>query len=233
MDTVGKIICSFILSCSLVSCYDNVVEGCVITNPIDTTQIYDTEVVCGGKVIVNAGSDVQAEIVETGFLYSKNELTFTDSISSTYAGEIFSCHLIYLSRNTPYYVRAYAVITCKYIKEGSYKNIIYGNIEKFTTRISNNSSIEDYQPQNLTAKQVGSYIVLNWNAPLKIDLIWNYVIEKSSSESGIYEKYGTSNFLTPAFKDEEPLEGMNYYRVKAVGSYSLESDYIYASCNFE
>jgi hypothetical protein len=221
---------------------DDYIKGYVQTNEIDITSVTDNTALCSGIIIVDfVGDNVKYVIVQTGIVFSRdslyvkeisNNLNFSrDSacVSSQMSEGVFNCWLDNLQPSTDYYIRAYAVINRDYQNSIKTSYRVYGDIRTFTTKAYNNNFSA---PKNLTANQTGYSIILDWNASVDVSSIWHYDIERSNNEFGIYAKYGTSNFLTTTFTDTKPLNGMNYYRVKFVSSYSRESDYAYVSFNY-
>lgn len=219
---------------------DDHIVGYVQTIDIDTNFVTDNTAVCSGIIILDVvGVDTKCAIIQTGILFSRDcayvndilkDINFTgDSACITsQAGEaVFNCRLEGLQAGTNYYVRAYAIIDCSYSRNIKTSYRVYGDVKTFTTKVNNFPA-----PKNLTANQVGHSIILDWNVAVDANLIWNYDIEKSSSEFGAYEKYGTSRSFSTTFTDTSPFEGMNFYRVKFLGAYSRESNYAYTSCYY-
>jgi hypothetical protein len=233
----------FIFFCSACD-KDSYFSGKIETDDIDTAYITCSTALCKGFLKVElSANNVNYEIIETGILYStdsifiqnitQTEYNSNDSIfTSSHVGEgRFSCVLKNLKSSTIYFIRAYASI--KYNQETTYR--IYGNIKSFSTILSQdeiNSIL--LTPTNLTAQQYDDYIVLNWNAGINNtnhNLQWYYV-EKSDAIDGIYSKI--SEPYTNYYTDNNPIEGINYYRICAVIGYpELQSKYVYEQCDFK
>jgi hypothetical protein len=207
---------------------DDVVSGQVQTYAIDTTQVFATTAICRGEIKINAGEDANVKIIETGILYSENEQEFVDSISSTQGAAVtlFTCYLTELKPQTQYYVRAYAVIDCKY-SHGTYRNVLLGGIEPFTTK--KNQEIEEDKmpaPRNVSAQQAGGAVSITWNKPPEETYLLWYIVERNDSENDNYMVLGTTFY--ERFTDNTPLSGMNYYRVKTEARYpQKDSNYAY------
>ncbi len=78
-------------------------------------------------------------------------------------------------------------------------------------------------PTGFKAKQVGNAIELSWNPVYEAD---EYHIENNST--GMSEHTSSTSFI-----DENPIEGMNNYELRACGSAYGWSNSVYVSCNFE
>ncbi|MDR2949946.1 MAG: hypothetical protein LBV71_12155 [Prevotella sp.] len=244
MEKGRTLIYLLIAICFANSCFeDDYIKGYVQTNDIDINFVTDNAALCSGVVTVDfAGIDAMYTIIQMGIVFSKDSIYIRDissnqifskdstCISSQVNEGVFNCWLENLQPNTNYYIRAYAIFNCDYSNDSGISYRLYGDIQTFATKAYSNNFPA---PNNLTANQTDFSIILDWNASVDVNSIWHYEIERSDSEIGVYEKYGTStNFLTTTFTDMNPLNGMNYYRVKFIGSYSRESDYAYVSCNY-
>jgi hypothetical protein len=208
---------------------DDVVSGQVLTYEVDTTQVFATTAICRGEAKMIFGGDANAKMIETGILYSENEQEFVDSISSTQGAAVtpFTCYLTELKPQTQYYVRAYAVIDCKY-SHGTYRNVLLGEIEAFTTKKSPEKE-EDKMPapRNVSAQQAGSTVSITWNKPPEETYLLWYIVERNDSENGNYTALDTTFY--ERFTDITPRSGMNYYRVKTEARYPRkDSNYGYA-----
>ena len=83
-------------------------------------------------------------------------------------------------------------------------------------------------PTEVEAYQSGSMIYIYWNS---VPDATSYKVFRSSSASGNYSRIGSSTNDTE-FIDDSPLNGRNYYKVKAVNE-AGESDYSnYVDCDF-
>lgn len=99
----------------------------------------------------------------------------------------------------------------------------------------NNNDNDDDQvdeldrPTGLNASAQDDYITLSWNS---VSGASEYYVYRSSSSSGYYDKIGT--VTSTYYTDYSPLEGKNYYKVKAYNYYSsTESSYSdYVVCSF-
>lgn len=99
----------------------------------------------------------------------------------------------------------------------------------------NNNDNDDDQtdeldrPTGLNASAQDDYITLSWNS---VSGASGYYVYRSSSSSGYYDKIGT--VTSTYYTDYSPMEGKNYYKVKAYNYYSsTESSYSdYVVCSF-
>ena len=83
------------------------------------------------------------------------------------------------------------------------------------------------RPTGLNASAQDDYITLSWNS---VSGASGYYVYRSSSSSGYYDKIGT--VTSTYYTDYSPMEGKNYYKVKAYNS-SSESEYSsYAYCSY-
>ena len=92
---------------------------------------------------------------------------------------------------------------------------------------NNNQTDELDRPTGLSASAQSESITLSWNSVSRAS---GYYVYRSSSSSGYYDKIGTAD--NTYYTDNSPLEGNNYYKIKAYNS-STESNYSdYAYCKF-
>ena len=99
---------------------------------------------------------------------------------------------------------------------------------KYTMNIDNYSITDDGSggdnkpnpPTGVTASQSGTSIVVSWNS---VSNATSYKVYRSSSSYGTYYQVGSSTSSTQ-LSDNDPFNGDNYYKVKAVNS-AGESDY--------
>jgi len=83
-------------------------------------------------------------------------------------------------------------------------------------------------PTGVEASQSGSGVYISWNS---VSDAIRYKVYRSSSASGSYSQIGNPTNST-GFTDSSPLNGSNYYKIKAVND-GGESDYSnYAYCDF-
>lgn len=91
----------------------------------------------------------------------------------------------------------------------------------------NNQTGELDRPTGLNASAQSESVALSWNS---VSGASGYYVYRSSSSSGYYDKIGTA--YNTYYTDNSPLEGNNYYKIKAYNS-STESNYSdYAYCKF-
>ena len=93
----------------------------------------------------------------------------------------------------------------------------------------NNQTGELDRPTGLNASAQSESVALSWNS---VSGASGYYVYRSSSSSGYYDKIGT--VTSTYYTDYSPLEGKNYYKVKAYNYYSsTESSYSdYVVCSF-
>ena len=83
-------------------------------------------------------------------------------------------------------------------------------------------------PTGVEASQSGSTITVSWNS---VSNASNYEVYRSNSASGSYSEIGSST--STQLTDYYPLDGYNYYKVKAINSEGTVSNFSnFASCNF-
>ena len=236
----------FSISCNK----DTYFMGKIEIEDIDTLYITAQSALCKGNVIIESFADgSNAEIIETGILCSIDSIFIANIIQSEYHNNNdsifksshvgkgnFSCVLNNLKSSTKYYVRAYALVKRQYSNNKNITYKIYGNMKFFKTSMSdsdNNAIL--LTPRNFTATQNNYNIILNWNEGINNTgkNVW-YYIEKRDSENAAYSNLHQTP-LSTSYIDNNPIEGINYYRIFAYWGYSddMKSNYAYAQCDFK
>ena len=93
--------------------------------------------------------------------------------------------------------------------------------------IGNNNDNNLTSPSNVNAYVDGNRVKVTWSSVSGAN---GYKIYRASSSNGYFEKIGDSN--STSYYDNYPMDGTNYYRIKAYNS-SSESEYSsYAYCSY-
>ena len=127
----------------------------------------------------------------------------------------------------PYYYETYAsASTTVYFTKDSNNgngNDNGGNNDDTGNNNDNNLS----SPSNVNAYVDGNRVKVTWSSVSGAN---GYKIYRASSSNGYFEKIGDSN--STSYYDNYPMDGTNYYRIKAYNS-SSESEYSsYAYCSY-
>ena len=145
---------------------------------------------------------------EVGSSTTKNLVSTVSSTSYTHTG---------LSASTTYY---YYIKAINNAGASSFSSSAIAT----TTSGSGGGTTKPSAPTGVTASNVGSALIpeirISWNS---VSGATSYKVYRSSSASGTYSQIGSSTSYTQ-LSDISPLNGYNYYKVKAVNS-AGESDY--------
>ena len=127
----------------------------------------------------------------------------------------------------PYYCETYASAstTVYFTKDSNNGNGNNNGGNNDDTGNNNDNNLTS--PSNVNAYVDGNRVKVTWSSVSGAN---GYKIYRASSSNGYFEKIGDSN--STSYYDNYPMDGTNYYRIKAYNS-SSESEYSsYAYCSY-
>jgi hypothetical protein len=191
----------------------------------------------GGTTYLSAPTNVSAEKNGSSIIISWNSVSgatnyqvyYSQSVSGTYSSFNTSTSSTQFTDNYPYSGdNYYKVKAINSSNESDFSSYAYCD---YTSGGGGGTESAPSAPTGVTATQMGSTampnISISWNA---VSNATSYKIYRSSSVNGSYSQITTSYYTSVS--DYNPLNGNNYYKVKAVNSVGESNYSSYALYNY-